>query len=1325
MEATKDVWAMTATDAKPRLLCICSSQITYLSEIELCFHPWIERGQLELRHSLNVPPGEEQEAWLEESLRSAALVIWLVSVDTCPTFISGRFEPLMRRALSQQRVLPILAGAIDLEVSPLRDVTFLNPYCEVVVKGQARIEPQSVNAMTKPERERLWFALLQAVRRRLSLPEATPATAAGERPRRSYIPLVRNPLFQERPGEFDRLAALLDERWPACVGLVGTAGSGKSQLAAHFAYSAEKRFPGGVFWVTVSEQRDEEPLLTWQRGFANLARALNYRPDASTDDEVTLAAHMAYYFAEHDDVLLILDNVADPRHVRDLPVQLTGHDWRCAVLYTSLNTQALDGVTLYRVPALSLASACRLLLPETYHAVLERLEAGRADEETRAAEMICRFLRHCPLILDALRRLLRSEPDLTLQTLADLLRQRGILDLTGDAPGVPALQRTFRLLWEKVASEHARRLLWLVACYPRDEPLPLWLLGLAANLDDGGPLSPLRQACSHLAALGLVDPLSEARLVQVHPLTRQFCRALIEEEHLAVGEAWRREAGEHLVERLADLALLEERARGDYWTSLGDLRIALVFCEALTGQPPKQLLLLIACLEHECQLLTAHDLWPVRLPALFQQQLYNRAVEMRRTLPPPALEQPWLCLQRPSARSTGMAEPAHIFRPFAAEVAGVAFIPADAGNQRAEDRVLVGARSGEVSIFTIAGARELAALNDQKQDVTALAVSHDGRRLVTGASDGRLRLWRRAHPQDDEQRERGGQPELLMTLAGQSAEVTALAFSPDGAQILSGGRDGLFCLWEAATGRLLLTRSMRAGEIVSVAFTADSRQLLVVAFYAIGLWDSADGTLVQRLTYAPQARLDFARRRVLFFYTDPASSREEEATGSLPPGVRRAILCAACSPDGRRVLAGFNDGTARLWDLASGALLTTLVTSMGRVSALCFTPDGEQALTASEDGWLRLWDLTSGHLLSALSVEVIITHLACSLDGKQVLAGCNDSRARLWSFASLRAPSAAAPIRTALFLRLNLGEPSLRFLTGAGDGRLWLWRLDSPGVEMPGGQSGHAQITALAAPVELATWLAAGLSDDRVQVYAVRKEPDGTHHLRRALLLERHEEPVTALACADHTQLFSAGRDGRVCLWKIRPYEERKQQHPTRILQAPAPVTALAVDAGERRLLAGLKDGRLVLWASPTQRTQCSAWQAHRHEVVAVGFTPDGLLLSSGIDGRTRLWDQEGQLLEELSDLPQEVTLFSYAPDGRLLLLGERRGRQLWLYRYITSQERVSGQSRLRLCAATSCTYRPLAAWWQTPRRVIVADSGGSEMRPHFYYLEVRNGPPC
>src|SRR5262249_36553268 len=91
-----------------------------------------------------------------------------------------------------------------------------------------------------------------------------------------------------------------------------------------------------------------------------------------------------------------------------------------------------------------------------------------------------------------------------------------------------------------------------------------------------------------------------------------------------------------------------------------------------------------------------------------------------------------------------------------------------------------------------------------------------------------------------------------------------------------------------------------------------------------------------------------------------------EVSNADPPGHKLPVVSMAFSPDGGRILSTSRDGTARIWDAATGRELTVLSNDTG-VEAAVFSPDGALVVTTSSDGAdARIWDAGTGAELAIL-----------------------------------------------------------------------------------------------------------------------------------------------------------------------------------------------------------------------------------------------------------------------------------------------------------------------------------------------------------------------
>jgi phage FluMu protein Com len=86
-------------------------------------------------------------------------------------------------------------------------------------------------------------------------------------------------------------------------------------------------------------------------------------------------------------------------------------------------------------------------------------------------------------------------------------------------------------------------------------------------------------------------------------------------------------------------------------------------------------------------------------------------------------------------------------------------------------------------------------------------------------------------------------------------------------------------------------------------------------------------------------------------------------------GHRQAILCLACSPNGRVVAAGGVDNTIHLWDVDNGKSLKTLRGHQDWVESVTFMEDGKTVVSGSHDGTVRFWDVTQGRERARINIR--------------------------------------------------------------------------------------------------------------------------------------------------------------------------------------------------------------------------------------------------------------------------------------------------------------------------------------------------------------------
>jgi len=138
-------------------------------------------------------------------------------------------------------------------------------------------------------------------------------------------------------------------------------------------------------------------------------------------------------------------------------------------------------------------------------------------------------------------------------------------------------------------------------------------------------------------------------------------------------------------------------------------------------------------------------------------------------------------------------------------------------------------------------AKEFQELAVAADSITAVAFSPDGKRVLTGGADHALRLWDTTSLALDRE------------FKGHSDAVTSVAFSPDGKRVLSGSKDHTVRLWEAASGALVHAFKDHTDEVTSVAFSPDGQRILSAGIDDTWrLWDAASFAPIMTMKMLPE-----------------------------------------------------------------------------------------------------------------------------------------------------------------------------------------------------------------------------------------------------------------------------------------------------------------------------------------------------------------------------------------------------------------------------------------------------------------------------------------
>lgn len=306
-----------------------------------------------------------------------------------------------------------------------------------------------------------------------------------------------------------------------------------------------------------------------------------------------------------------------------------------------------------------------------------------------------------------------------------------------------------------------------------------------------------------------------------------------------------------------------------------------------------------------------------------------------------------------------------------------------------------------------------------EEKVTTVAFCPKSSRLAMGFKSGRIHVW------DVDSSD-------VISLVGNSTEVLALAFSPDGLQLASGAQDWTVRLWTVPVNASSTTKAALAVRVV--AFSRDGKHLATAAGNAVQLWIAELGELAWTLEGHSGQITDLAfpsdSSRLASGSNDHTIRIWDLEMGGLLlalEGHSRAVTSLAFSPDSSRLASGSSDATVRIWDPCLGEALITLDTaddmtlrsnddSFSPSAEIVFSPDGSHLASASASRVI-LWDAVSGSQILALSLTS--SKIAFSPDGS--LIACRNSEGfRFWQ---IKSNSVTVPMRLGRWSKVHFDTP--------------------------------------------------------------------------------------------------------------------------------------------------------------------------------------------------------------------------------------------------------------------------------------------------------------